>query len=192
MGDGSRDPSGAILQAMAPTADPYRILRVSPAADADTIRAAYRTLARTNHPDVGGSTRAMARLNEAWRTLRDPTTRARYDDWRTEVAAARAREQDACLRRAHRPDPVEPGATTGAVPPAPPTRTGDPPLLDYGRYAGWSLAQVAVCDPDYLEWLVRTPSGRRFGAGVATLLADRRHPVTRAPSARSRFAFRRR
>ena len=172
---------------MAPTADPYRILRVSPAADADTIRAAYRTLARRNHPDVGGSTRAMARLNEAWRTLRDPNTRARYDDWRTEVAAARTREQDARLRQAHGPDPVETCAT-GAVQGL--ARTGDPTLLDYGRYEGWSLAQVAVCDPDYLEWLIRTPSGRRFGAGVASLLADRRHPVTRAPVARSRFAFR--
>ena len=177
---------------MVPVADPYRILRVSQAADADTIRAAYRTLARTNHPDVGGSTRAMARLNEAWRTLRDPTARARYDARRDEVAAARAREQEACLRRALHPDPVEPGATTGAVLPASPTRTGDPTLLDYGRYAGWSVAQVAVIDPDYLEWLVRTPSGRRFEAAVETLLANRRYPVTSAPPARSRFAFRRR
>jgi curved DNA-binding protein CbpA len=174
---------------MVPAADPYRILRVSQAADADTIRSAYRTLARRTHPDVGGSTRAMARLNEAWRTLRDPSTRAKYDKRRNEEAAAQAREQDARLRQALRPDPLETGAA-GAVPP--PTRTGDPNLLDYGRYVGWSLAQVAACDPDYLEWLIRTPSGRRFGVAVATLLESRRHPVARAPAVRSPFAFRRR
>jgi curved DNA-binding protein CbpA len=187
---------------MVPAADPYRILMVSPTADADTIRAAYRTLARTTHPDVGGSTRAMARLNEAWRTLRDPAARARYDDWRKEVAAARAREaaraheREACQRHDLHPDPVEPGTTAGstaaAVPSPPPSRTGDGTLLNYGRYAGWSLAQVAVADPDYLEWLVRTPCGRRFGAEVATLLAGRHHPVASAPPARSRLAFRRR
>jgi curved DNA-binding protein CbpA len=177
---------------MVPAADPYRILRVSQAADAATIRAAYRSLARRNHPDVGGSTRAMARLNEAWHTLRDPGARARYDDRRNEVAATRAREQEARVRQALHPDPVEPGATTRAVPTAPPTRTGDPTLLGYGRYAGWSLAQVAACDPDYLEWLIRTPSGRRFGVAVATLLESRRQPVARAPAVRSLFAFRRR
>ncbi len=45
------------------------------------IRAAFRQLARTHHPDAAGDAGAasMARLNEAWRVLADPARRATYD-----------------------------------------------------------------------------------------------------------------
>jgi uncharacterized protein (DUF3820 family) len=47
--------------------------------------------------------------------------------------------------------------------------------LSFGRYAGWTLRDLAQKDPDYLRWLSRTASGTGFrteiyqilGAGVA-------------------------
>ena len=39
--------------------------------------------------------------------------------------------------------------------------------MDWGRYAGRTIAEVAAVDPDYLEWLIRTPLGRSFAAEVA-------------------------
>ena len=60
-------------------ADPYGVLGVEPRASTDAIRAAYRALAWTLHPDLGGDGYRMARLNAAWSLLRDPVLRAEYD-----------------------------------------------------------------------------------------------------------------
>jgi hypothetical protein len=35
-------------------------------------------------------------------------------------------------------------------------------VLDFGRYEGWSIADLARRDPDYLRWLRRHSSGIRF------------------------------
>jgi molecular chaperone DnaJ len=53
---------------------------VAPSASPEDLRAAYRALARRLHPDApGGSSAAMAEVNEAWRVLSDPGRRAVYD-----------------------------------------------------------------------------------------------------------------
>jgi hypothetical protein len=59
--------------------------------------------------------------------------------------------------------------------PMPTTPPGRPSgsLLDFGRYAGWSLGQIAIADPVYLEWLARTPIGRSFNREIHALLATR-------------------
>lgn len=61
----------------------YDVLGVSPDAAPEAIRQAYRRLAREHHPDRRGVATdpgaAMARLNEAWTVLSNPTARARYD-----------------------------------------------------------------------------------------------------------------
>ena len=60
--------------------DPYRLLGVARGASAADVHDAYRRLARRLHPDAGAVDDVeMARLNEAWRTLRDPSLRAAYD-----------------------------------------------------------------------------------------------------------------
>jgi WD40 repeat protein len=60
----------------------YEVLGVGPTAEAETLRKAYRRLARKHHPDVSTDPRAhenMARINEAFETLIDPNRRNEYD-----------------------------------------------------------------------------------------------------------------
>jgi hypothetical protein len=62
--------------------DLYAILGVDRGAEAEVIDAAYRALARKYHPDVNhgaGAEERIRALNDAYRTLHDPTLRARYD-----------------------------------------------------------------------------------------------------------------
>ncbi len=46
-------------------------------------------------------------------------------------------------------------------------------VLDFGRYKGWSLGQIATHDPDFLEWLERSPAGRQYRAEIMALLNRR-------------------
>lgn len=130
--------------------DLYRTLQVDPEAEFEVIRAAHRVLAAKHHPDVGGSAELMARINSAWTILSDPRARAEYDRQR------RLRDGldrwDAYGRAAHQP-----------------TRDSGT-ILDFGRYAGWSIPDVARHDVDYLEWLARTPNGRRFEQEIDDVL----------------------
>lgn len=78
---------------------PYEILGVEPSATDADIRAAYRGKAREAHPDRdGGSTTVMSAVNAAYRLLRDPELRKRFDDAnagnRTNYARMRASDVD--------------------------------------------------------------------------------------------------
>lgn len=60
----------------------YEVLGVGPNAEPETLRKAYRRLARKHHPDVSSDPRAhenMARINAAFATLIDPARRSEYD-----------------------------------------------------------------------------------------------------------------
>jgi curved DNA-binding protein CbpA len=60
----------------------YDILGVSRDATPDEIRAAYRRLAKQNHPDVNPDPAANERfiaIQQAYETLIDPDARVRYD-----------------------------------------------------------------------------------------------------------------
>ena len=79
--------------------DYYRLLGVTSEATAAEIKSAYRSLARTTHPDVGGTDRTFRLLSEAYETLGDPARRAAYDReraaaQRTSAAPQRARRRD--------------------------------------------------------------------------------------------------
>jgi len=59
--------------------DPYRILGLGRTAGAADIKAAYRRLSKSAHPDTGGDRAAFERLRAAYDVLRDPEARAHYD-----------------------------------------------------------------------------------------------------------------
>lgn len=62
--------------------DWYKLLDVSPDADASVIKRAYRRAALQNHPDVSRASNAkerFLRIQEAYAVLSDPTKRAAYD-----------------------------------------------------------------------------------------------------------------
>ena len=65
-------------------ADFYQILGVSRDADADTLKRAYRKLARQYHPDINkepGAEEKFKEIGKAYEALADPDTRARYDQF---------------------------------------------------------------------------------------------------------------
>ena len=145
------------------TPDFYKVLQVDPAAEPEVVHAAYRALARKHHPDAGGSADQMASLNLAWAILGDAVHRADYDQ---QVRTLRAsRKFDAYAGQA--------ATTVGSA----------ETIFDFGRYEGWSVSRVAAQDPDFLEWLARTPAGRPYRREIEVALAaasDAGRPVTRA------------
>jgi uncharacterized protein (DUF3820 family) len=56
--------------------------------------------------------------------------------------------------------------------------------LNFGRYEGWSLTELAKQDPAYLRWLARHSSGVRYRGAILRLLADyeeQRQPLRTLP-----------
>ena len=168
--------------------DLYEVLQVRRGADAEVIRAAYRALARANHPDFGGSPDRMARINDAWSVLGNPDRRAAYDAELGTVApngAAATASQPPTP-----PDPARQGhGLAGRRAQSEPRGT----VLDFGRYSGWTVGALVDVDPDYLEWLARTPIGRRLTAEIQAALARRSaqaaelRPVTKPIQQRRSF-----
>lgn len=60
--------------------DLYALLGVRPSVPMGVIRQAYRQLAKTAHPDVGGSEERFAAIKRAHDVLTDPERRKRYDE----------------------------------------------------------------------------------------------------------------
>lgn len=148
--------------------DAYRILQVDPSAEGVVIQAAYRVLARRFHPDGHEpDSHRMAELNRAYAILRDPESRRRHDLRRTMLRA--------------QPIPVaHPGGRVDAWTPR--RAPAEPALLDFGRYAGWRISDLARHDPDYLRWLSRHSSGLRFREAIARALPREPDLIRRANS----------
>ncbi|RLN04538.1 chaperone protein dnaJ 11, chloroplastic-like [Panicum miliaceum] len=66
----------------------YEVLGLRAGATVREIKAAYRRLARERHPDVAGAAAEFVRLHDAYATLSDPDSRARYDRAGGAVAVA--------------------------------------------------------------------------------------------------------
>jgi len=90
-------------------------------------------------------------------------------------------------------DPAQMGSPDGLGAAGPPP--GDPsgPVLNFGRYAGWSVGEIARRDLDYIEWLDRMPIGRTYRDDLDGILrrAGRRKSAS-ADAQERRGLFRRR
>jgi len=122
------------------------------------------------HPDRDSSARAarrMMELNQAYAMLREPELRAQFDKSRR---AARVPFDPASI------PPM--GGRMGAPPPqtrrtnASSANATSTKLAD-GRYAGWTLKDLAGHDPDYLKWLARHSSGLRYRKEISLILGSR-------------------
>ncbi len=79
----------------------------------------------------------------------------------------------------------------GAAGPPPGRPSGT--VLNFGRYAGWSLGEVARHDIEYIEWLDRAPIGRNYRQEVDDILrASGRRRSAEADDADRRGLYRRR
>jgi hypothetical protein len=80
---------------------------------------------------------------------------------------------------------------TGAAGPRPGNASGS--VLNFGRYAGWSLGEIARVDLEYVEWLDRMPIGRSYRDEIdAILRRTGRRRSAEVESSDRRGLFRRR
>jgi curved DNA-binding protein CbpA len=160
----------------------------------------------------------MAAINAAWEILRDPVRRASFDlARRLERRAAEVQPRSAPVPgdsggasptsgrspehvssewssgRSNQGSGYDPGrmrtadAFAAAGPPP-----GDPSgsVLNFGRYAGWSLGEIARRDLEYVEWLDRMPIGRIYRDeidGILRRAGRRRSSASDEPERRGLF-----
>jgi curved DNA-binding protein CbpA len=144
--------------------DPYEVLQVHRRAEPEVIRAAFRALARKYHPDFGGDSARMVEITEAYAILGNSERRKTFDAQPAMPNDRRSTDQPVATPAAWQPARTsQPGAT----------QPGGGSTIDFGRYAGWSVEALVDHDPDYLEWLARTPVGRRLTVEIEAALARR-------------------
>ena len=236
--------------------DPHEVLGVERGADPSRIKAAWRRLARANHPDLTGddpaasrvATRRMAEINDAYAALVREAARDRRSGEPADLG------EDAPSRRGGppRPKPTRPvtgrvdttstfrprNQTTNGAPAEPGARagttlTGHPPLrgervrqepprastptgplerdrlrnfrrprpprlevarehaVDFGKFHGHTLGQIAAFEPSYIDWVANTVTrDPELVAAARVVQADldargvarRAHPVPARPS----------
>ena len=150
----------------------YEVLEVRDNASQAVVDAAFRALAAVYHPDKNGSAgaeRRMAELNRAYALVRTAALREAYNRLLTPVGPG-----------------VAPAKSTNGHAPRARAASTTSDVLDFGRYEGWSLKDLARQDPDYLRWLSRHSSGIRFRNRIAELLAAPRQQATASERTRGR------
>lgn len=141
--------------------DAYRTLQIDSSAETFVVEAAYRALARQYHPDGRApDERRMAAINRAYALLRTPAARGQYDAEQLSAVGP----GPAVVA----PAPFDPWAGRAAV--GGMTSPTGSSVLDFGRYAGWSLRDLVRKDADYLRWLARHSSGFRYRSEILELM----------------------
>jgi curved DNA-binding protein CbpA len=151
----------------------YQVLMVDPRADPEVIAAVYQLLLtryRTRSSLSPESSAArLAELSAAYDVLQDRRRRAAYDEW---IGLDRVTRLAPLVGM-----PIGPGPrasdTYGDAGHPPPDLPPRGTVLGFGRYQGWTIWQVGQRDPDYLEWLRRTPNGWPYAHEVDEVLGSR-------------------
>jgi curved DNA-binding protein CbpA len=144
--------------------DPYSVLQVQRRAEPEVIRAAFRALARKYHPDFGGNSTRMVEITEAYAILGNRERRATFDAQPVQPDGRRPADQPLATPAAWQPARTDQRNAS---------QPGSGSTIDFGRYAGWTVGALVDHDPDYLEWLARTPVGRRLTGEIEAALARR-------------------
>jgi curved DNA-binding protein CbpA len=173
--------------------DYYKVLQVDPEADPEVIEAAYRTLAARFHPErdlTGVHEIRLAEIHRAYISLIEPGRRRAYDIERMDQLSPMGPGADLALPIGEA-EPDEAPASRGLharLNGGLPVDGGEPPVgatkLDFGRYAGWMLRDIAREEPDYLRWLIRHSSGIRFRNEIRRLLRDEAGAYVPPPASR--------
>jgi curved DNA-binding protein CbpA len=79
---------------------------------------------------------------------------------------------------------------TGSAGPPPGPPSGS--VLNFGRFAGWSLGEIGRTDIEYLEWLDRAPIGRQYQSELDQLLRQAGRRASAVKDDTRRGLFRRR
>lgn len=117
-------------------ADACRVLHVREGAPLYVAEAAYRVVAKANHPDAGGSTKHMSRVNEAIEVIR--------------LVGARITREPACIVRPGACDiELRAGKFSGL-------RLEEVPMSYLGWMAeNWSGTDMRQAAVEVLHWLSR-------------------------------------
>jgi curved DNA-binding protein CbpA len=162
--------------------DYYKVLQVDPEAEPEIIQAAYETLAARFHPerDLTGVHEVRAReLKRAYETLSDPGRRRVYDIERSEPYRPMGPGEKIGMPVAEPEPELEPArrGLSARVADGPPINGGGAlsgpigsTVLDFGRFAGRTLRDIAGEDTEYLRWLARHSSGIRYRGEIEKLL----------------------
>ncbi|OQR94871.1 hypothetical protein THRCLA_22208, partial [Thraustotheca clavata] len=83
---------------------PYEILGLSPLADEDAVKKAFRKMSLKHHPDKGGDANKFHELQIAAKFLMDPNKKKKYDEKLSKISAAQAQRmaRDAALSDARK------------------------------------------------------------------------------------------
>ncbi len=139
------------------------ILNVQPDADHAVVKAAFHALAKIHHPDVGGDTAAMQRVNAAHDYMSTRTQQARVAEWER-LQPKPAPQPDAPLgasgsldelhRRLQEAELARKAAASSSPNPTPPpsgrtTRPWKPALTTRQKFEAWRYMQ-----PWPVRWLL--------------------------------------
>jgi curved DNA-binding protein CbpA len=161
--------------------DYYKTLEVDPEADPEVIAAAYGVLTKRVRAKADLEEADQIRLAEldlAYAVLSNPAQRRAFDERRLSETVAvgpgyyqgngngDGRAYDAAARLAA-------GALSERVAAGLNGESLGELTINFGRYSGWTLSEIAGTDPEYLMWLSRHSSGIRYRRAILRLLRER-------------------
>lgn len=177
--------------------DYYEFLGVERTATAETLRAAYRRLAKESHPDLSGSdaTRRFREITEAYGVLSDPEMRRAYDEElerSRRCAPLRAPRHPAVAPAWPGRHPVEPVTAHAKTPSRKPL-----PLVDEiveSLFSDPGAVPLAATHPrhaPHVEVILSRAEARRGGILAARLALPRPCPQCRGTGLAGSFVCRR-